>query len=129
MIHVNQDCNVDCIRRQPRIVRFAEADGDVLQSEITHPLAQPPQIYRHNVLRDNAAVGADARGEPYDVVAAAGADVRDGHTGFDAKQTYELVGFAGGVALFFVVPDRADDSSDRTSRFRKKQQPARRAPP
>ena len=40
------------------------------------------------------------------LVAVTGADVRYGHAGFDAKQTYELAWFAGGVALFFVVPDQ-----------------------
>ena len=73
-------------------MRFTQADCDVLQSEIAHPLAQTSQIFRLNVFRDNAAAGADDRGKPYDVVAATRADVRDGYTGFDAKQTYELVG-------------------------------------
>ena len=100
-------------------MRFTQADGDVLQSEVAYPLTQTPQIFRPNIFRDNAAAGADDRGEPYDVVAATGADVRYGHAGFDAKQTYELACFAGGFALFFVVPDRADDVSDRTIRFRK----------
>ena len=42
---------------------------------------------------------AGDRGEPCDVVAATGTDVCDGYTGFDAKQTYELGRFIGGVAL------------------------------
>src|SRR6476620_2956104 len=100
-------------------MRFTQADCDVLQSEIAHPLAQIAQIFRLNVFRDNPAAGADDRGEPYDVVAATRADVRDGYTGFDAKHTYELDRFTGGVALFFVVPDWADDISHRTIRFRK----------
>src|SRR5262249_17747982 len=103
----------------PRIVRFTQADCDVLQSEIVHPLAKTEQILRLNVFRDNAAAGADDRGEPYDVVTATRADVRYGHARFDAKQTYELDRFTGGVALFFVVPDWADDIGDRTIRFRK----------
>src|SRR4029077_12349441 len=100
-------------------MRFTQADCDVLQSEIAHPLAQTAQIFRLDVFRDNAAAGADDRGEPYDVVAATRADVSDGYTGFDAEQTYELGRLTGGVALLFVVPDWADDVSDRTIRFRK----------
>jgi hypothetical protein len=67
------------------IVRFTQADCDILQSEGAHSLAQTPQIFRLNVFRNNAAAAADDRGEPHNVVAATRADVRDGHTGFDAK--------------------------------------------
>ena len=44
-----------------------------LQSEIAYPLTQTPQIFRPIVFRDNAAAGADDRGEPYDAVAATSA--------------------------------------------------------
>src|SRR5437773_8136698 len=88
MIHVHQDRNVERISRQPRIVRFTESDYNVLQSEIAYPTAQAPQIFGYNILCDDAAVRTDDRGQPYDVIAAARADVCDGHRGFDAKQTY-----------------------------------------
>src|SRR5262249_46344029 len=52
--------------------------------------------------------------QPYDIIAAACANVRDGHPGFDAEQTHELACFAGSVALLFVVPDWADNVGDRT---------------
>ena len=100
-------------------MRLTQADHDVLQSESAYPLTQAAQIFRLNIFRDDATAGADDRGEPHDVIAATRADVRDGHTGFDAKQTHELDRFTGGVALFFVVPDWADDISDRTTEFGK----------
>ena len=40
MIHVHQNCNVERIGWQPWIVRLAEADYNVLQSEVAHPTAQ-----------------------------------------------------------------------------------------
>ena len=104
---------------QPRIVRLTQADYDVLQSEIAHPTAQAAQIFGHDIFCDDAAVGSDDRRQPYDVIAAARADVRDGHAGFDAEQTHELAGFAGIVAFLFVAPDRADDVRDRAIGFRK----------
>ena len=104
---------------QLRIVRLTAADHNVLQSEIAHPLAQASQIFGHDIFCDDAAVGSDDRRQPYDVVAAARADVRDCHPGFDAEQTHELAWFAGIVALLFVVPDRADDVRDRAIGFRK----------
>ena len=66
------------------------------------------------------AVGADDRGQPYDVITAAGADIRDGHPGFDTKQTHELAWFAGCVALFFIVPNRANDIRNGTIGVRKR---------
>ena len=100
-------------------MRLTKADHNVLQSEIAYPLAQAPQILRDDVFCDDVAVGSDNRREPYDVVAATRADVRDSHPGFDAEQTYELARFAGIVALLFVVPDRADDVRDGAIGFRK----------
>ena len=107
-------------------MRFTQADGDVLQSEVAYPLTQTPQIFRPNIFRDNAAAGADDRGEPYDVVAAIGADVRYAHAGFDAKQTW----------LGSPVASRSFSSCQTgltilaTGRsVSEKQQPARPAPP
>ena len=51
-------------------------------------------------------------GQPYGIIAATRANVRDCHPGFDGKQTHELAWFAGVVALLFIVPDRADDVRD-----------------
>ena len=62
---------------------------------------------------------APTMGESRTHIAATSADVRDGHAGFDAKQTYDLDRFTGSVALFFIMPDWADDISDGTVGFRK----------
>ena len=40
VIHVGQDRNVEGISWQPRIVRLAEPDCDILQSKIAHPSTQ-----------------------------------------------------------------------------------------
>src|SRR5262249_10521559 len=114
-----QNCNVERISSQPWIVRLAEADFNVLQSEVAYPTAQAPQIFGYDIFRYDAAVRTDDRGKPHDVIAAACANVRDGHPGFDAEQTHELAWFAGIVALLFVVPDWADNVSDRTIGSRK----------
>ena len=113
VIHVHQNCKVERIGWQPWIVRLAEADYNVLQSEVAHPTAQAPQIFGHDIFCYDTAVGTDDRGQPYDVIAAPRANVRDGHPGFDAEQTHELACFAGTVALLFVVPDWADNVGDR----------------
>jgi hypothetical protein len=68
-------------------------------------------------LCDDAAPRTDDRGQPYNVIAAPRADVRDSHSGFDPEQTHELAWFSGIVALFFVVPDWADNVRDWTIRF------------
>src|SRR5262249_34761166 len=65
-------------------------------------------------------MGANDRGQPEDVISAARADVCDGHPGFDAKQTHELAWFAGCVALFFIMPNRANDISNGTIGVRKR---------
>ena len=101
MIHVHQDRSVKRMSRQPRIVRLTETVSDVLQSETTHPIAKAPQIFWHDIFCNDAPVGSDDRRQPHDVVAAACADVRDGHPGLDAEETHELVWFAGGVPLNF----------------------------
>ena len=69
VIHVHQNCNVEQIGWQPRIVRLTEADYNVLQSEVAHPTAQAPQIFGHDIFCYDAAVGTDDRGQPYDVIA------------------------------------------------------------
>ena len=104
---------------QSWIVGFAEANCNVLQSEIAYPPAQALRILWYDILRDDAAARADNRGQSYRVVAATRADVRDGHSGFNAEPTYELAWFAGIVALFFVVPDWADNIRNRAIGFRK----------
>ena len=40
MIHVNQDRHIDGRQGKPRVVRLAEADGDVLKVERFHALTQ-----------------------------------------------------------------------------------------
>src|SRR6516164_8450397 len=65
-------------------------------------------------------MGANDRRQPDDVISAARADVCDGHPGFDAKQTHELAWFAGCVALFFIMPNRANDISNGTIGVRKR---------
>ena len=75
VIHVHQKCNVERIGWQPWIGRLAEADHNVSQSEVVHPTAQPPQIFGYDIFCDDAAVGTDDRGQPYDVIAAAGANI------------------------------------------------------
>jgi hypothetical protein len=49
--------------------------NNVLQSEIAHPTAQAPQIFRYNIFCNDAAVRADDRGQPHNVIAAARIDV------------------------------------------------------
>jgi hypothetical protein len=56
VIHVHQDRNVERICWQPWIVRLAEADDNVLQSEITYATAQALQIFRYDIFCDKAAV-------------------------------------------------------------------------
>jgi hypothetical protein len=73
------------ISRQPRIVRLTEADYHVLQAEVAHPIAQTLQIFWYDIFCDDAAAGTDDRGQPYDVIAAACANVHDSHPGFDAE--------------------------------------------
>jgi hypothetical protein len=65
-------------------------------------------------------VGPDDRGQPDDVISAARADVCDSRPGFDAKRTHELAWFAGCVALFFIVPNRANDIRNRSIGARKR---------
>ena len=120
VIHVHQDRHVERTGRQPRIVRLAKPDGDVLQSESAHALAQTLKVFGHDIFGDDAAAGAHDRRQPHDIVATAGADVGDGHSRFDAEPMNELAGLAGGVALRFVVPNRAHDVGNRTIRFRKR---------
>jgi hypothetical protein len=67
---------------------------------------QALQIFSYHIFCDDAAVGANDRGQPHNVIAAARTNVRDCHPGFDAKQAHELGWFTGIVALLFVVPDR-----------------------
>jgi hypothetical protein len=98
-------------------VWLTETDYNVLQSQIAHPTAQALQIFRYNIFCNDAAVGANDRGQPYHVVAAARANVRNGHPGFDAEQTHELAWFASIVALLFVVPYWADNIRDWTIRI------------
>src|SRR5262249_30770658 len=113
VIHVHQNCDVERIGWQPWIVRLAEADHNVSQSEVAHPTAQAPQILGYDIFSYDSAVGTHDRGQPYDVIAAACANIRDGHPRFDAEPTHELACFVGSVALLFVVPDWADNVGDR----------------
>jgi len=107
VIHMHHDRKVERTSWQPWIVRLIEADCNVLQSEIAHAPAQAPQIRGYDILCDDAAAGADDRGQPYNVIAAPRADVRDSHSGFDPEQTDELAWFSRIVALFFVVHGRS----------------------
>src|SRR6516162_5892655 len=59
VIHVHQNRNVNRAGWQLWIVRLTEGDGDVLQSEITHPFAQALQVRRHDVFGDDPAVRSD----------------------------------------------------------------------
>jgi hypothetical protein len=77
VIHVHQNRNVHRISWQLRIVRLTEGDYNVLQSEIAYPLTQALQILRDDVFCDDATFRFDDRRQPYDVVAAPGADVCD----------------------------------------------------
>ena len=104
VIHVHQDRGVKRMSGQARIVRLPETDGDVLQPEITHPIVQGPQIFRHDIFCNYAPIGSDNRRQSHDVVAAACADVRDGHPGLDAEKPHELARFVGGVSLLFAMP-------------------------
>ena len=83
---------------------------------------------RHNIFCDNAAVGADDPGQPYDVIAAARADVGDSHPGFDAKQTHELAWFASCVALLFSMPNRANNIRNWAIGIRKRNSRRARIP-
>jgi hypothetical protein len=94
-------------------VWLTEADHYVLQSESVHSTAQALQIFRYDIFCDDAATGTNDRRQPYDVIAAARANVGDGHPGFDPEQAHELAWFLRIVALLFVVPDWADDVCDR----------------
>ena len=61
-----------------------------MQSKVTHPTAQTPQIFGYDIFRFDAAMGSDRRRKPHDVISAARANISDRHPGFDAKQTYQL---------------------------------------
>src|SRR4029453_9628974 len=63
------------------------------------PTAQAAQIFGYDILCDDAAVGTDDRRQPYDVIAAACANIGDGHPGFDAEQTHERAGSTGTAGL------------------------------
>ena len=91
VIHVHQDGNVEGINWQSRIVWLTEADHHVLQSESAHSTAQALQIFRYDIFCDDAAAGTDDRRQPYDVIAAARANVSHGHPEFDPEQAHELV--------------------------------------
>ena len=119
VIHVHQDRRVERTGRQPRIVRLTAGDDDILQAEIANALAQLAQIVRHDVFGIDASVGPDDRRKPHRVIAAACADVGDGHPAPDPEQLDNLLNFAGRITLLFVVPDRADDIRDRTFRLGK----------
>ena len=101
-------------------MRLAAADGDVVQTEFAHPLAQAAQIFGHDVFREDAAVGTDDGRQSHDVIAAARADVRDGHSGPDAEQPHKLLRLAGSVTLLLVMPYRADDVRHRAVGFWKR---------
>ena len=58
VIHVHQNCNVERIGWQPWIVRLAEGDYNVLQSELAHPTAQIPQIFGYDIFRDDAVMAS-----------------------------------------------------------------------
>jgi hypothetical protein len=66
-------------------------------------------IFGYNIFCNDATVGAGDRGQSYGVIAAACANISNGHPGFDAQQLHKLTWFAGIVALPVVVPDWADD--------------------
>ena len=57
VIHVHQNCNVERIGWQPWIVRLAEADHNVSQSEVAHTTAQPPQIFGYDIFCDDRPWG------------------------------------------------------------------------
>ena len=91
VVHMHQDGSVERIGWQPRIVRLTKADHHVLQSESAHSTAQALQIFRYDIFCDDAAAGTDDRRPPYDVLAAARANVSHGHPEFDPEQAHELV--------------------------------------
>src|SRR5262249_30087131 len=119
VIHVHQNRNVDRFRWQLRIVWLTKAGHNVVQPEIAHLLAQALQILGHDIFRDDLAVEANNWRQPYHVIAATRANIRDCHPGLNPEQTHDLSRFAGIVALFFVVPDRADNVRHRAIGFRK----------
>ena len=77
-------------------------------------------IFCNNVAVGGRRSGTAVRGQLCDVITAARADVCDGHTGFDADQARELARFARCVALFFILPNRANDISNGTIRVPKR---------
>src|SRR5262249_52222105 len=77
VIHVHQDRNVGRFGCQSWIVWLASSYRDILQAKSAHSFAQGLQIF-----------GYDVFGDALDVVAAASAYVRDGHSGFDAEQSH-----------------------------------------
>jgi hypothetical protein len=88
---VYQDCHVERVSWQSRVVRLTKSNYNVLQTEIAYPTLQAPQIFGYYIFCNYAAVGADDRGQPHNVIAAPRTDVCDGHPGFDAEQAHELV--------------------------------------
>ena len=117
VIHVHQDRNVERINRQARIVCSPRPIVTFCNPRSRTRLRS---IRKYSGTSDNVAVGADDRGQPYDVITAARADVGDSHPGFDSKQTHELARFAGRVALFFIMPNRANDIRNGTIGVRKR---------
>jgi hypothetical protein len=53
---VHQDCNIERIYWLPPNVRLTQAGGNVLQSAITYPPTQTPQIFRPIVFRSGSAL-------------------------------------------------------------------------
>ena len=85
VIHVHQDRNVGRFGWQSWIVWLASSYRDILQAKGAHSFAQGLQMFGYDVFGDDATVCPHDRGKSLDVVAAASAYVRDGHSGFDAE--------------------------------------------
>jgi hypothetical protein len=79
MIHVNHDRDIDGGRGKPRIVRLAEADGDVLKLQRFHALPQILEIGRLYILREDAALRPDNGRKPDCEISASRADIGHGH--------------------------------------------------
>ena len=109
VVHVDEQRDVDRGRRQARVVRLAEAEGDVGQPLLAHPAVEAGEVVRHHVLRQHAPGRADHLREADRVVAGARADVGDRHAGPDPEMPRELPRLVDLVALLLRRPDRADD--------------------
>jgi hypothetical protein len=79
VIHVHEDGGIQRGRGQAGVVRFAQRESDVCQSEQFRSLSEFDKVIPRDVLGDDGAGGAEEARETDRVVATACTDVADRH--------------------------------------------------